>query len=395
MKRTDYIWLEHYHFDGLRVDAVASMLYLDYSKPNPGDWIPNPHGGRENLEAIEFLKHMNVVLHAEFPGVMMIAEESTAWTNVSRPVEMGGLGFGYKWNMGWMHDVLAYLHTPAEHRKHHHSKLTFSLVYAFAENYVLALSHDEVVHLKRSLLAKMPGEQWEQFANLRLLYTFMYGHPGKKLLFMGAEFGQTGEWDHSGSLAWGLLEREPHQRLRAFVKDLNRLYQCERAFFEVDFKALGFEWLEVDNAQESIIAFLRKEKDPRNALLFAMNFSAVSRPEHRIGVPYPGAYTRIFSSNAAPYSGLDDGATTAVMQAEEMPWHGREFSISIRLPALSAVVLKPAAPECRSYVFWESESHSQGGRPDSAAPDVEVFRSRGQTTISTDGGIGAGRKPTS
>ncbi len=224
-------WLEHYHFDGLRVDAVASMLYLDYSKPNPGDWIPNLHGGRENLEAIEFLKHLNVVLHAEFPGVMMIAEESTAWPNVSRPVEIG-LGFGYKWNMGWMHDILAYMRTPPEHRKHHHSKIAFGLVYAFAENYVLALSHDEVVHLKCSLLGKMPGEEWERFANLRLLYTFMYGHPGKKLLFMGAEFGQAGEWDHSGSLAWDLLEREPHQRLRAFVGDLNRLYQSERAFFE-------------------------------------------------------------------------------------------------------------------------------------------------------------------
>ena len=281
-------WLEHYHFDGLRVDAVASMLYLDYSRPNPSDWIPNPYGGRENLEAIEFLKHMNVVVHAEFPGVMMIAEESTAWPNVSRPVEMGGLGFGYKWNMGWMHDILAYMSTPAEHRKHHHGKITFGLVYAFAENYVLALSHDEVVHMKRSLLGKMPGEEWEKFANLRLLYTFMYGHPGKKLLFMGAEFGQTGEWDHARALAWHLLDREPHQRLRAFVKDLNRLYQCERAFFEVDFSGLGFEWLEADNAEQSILAFLRKEKDPRNALLFALNFSAVSRPAHRIGVPYPG-----------------------------------------------------------------------------------------------------------
>ena len=361
-------WLEHFHFDGLRVDAVASMLYLDYSRPNPSDWIPNPCGGRENLEAIEFLKHMNVVLHAEFPGVMLVAEESTAWPNVSRPVEMGGLGFGYKWNMGWMHDVLNYMKTPAKQRKHHHAKLTFGLVYAFAENYVLALSHDEVVHMKRSLLGKMSGRGWEKFANLRLLYSFMYGHPGKKLLFMGAEFGQAGEWDHSRGLEWDLLEREPHQRLRDFVRDLNRLYQAERAFFEVDFKGLGFEWLEVDNAEESIIAFLRKGKDPRNPLLFALNFSTVSRPEHRIGVPYPGAYTQIFTSNAAAYSGLRDGGATLTVQAEEIPWHGREFSISIRLPALSAIVLKPAAPDCRPVsLVAEKSCRPLGGRfPDAA-----------------------------
>jgi len=368
-------WLEHYHFDGLRVDAVASMLYLDYSRPNPSDWIPNPHGGRENLEAIEFLKHMNVVLHAEFPGVMMVAEESTAWPNVSRPVEIGGLGFGYKWNMGWMHDVLAYISTPPEDRSHHHRKLTFGLVYAFAENYVLALSHDEVVHMKRSLLGKMPGEEWEKFANLRLLYTFMYAHPGKKLLFMGGEFGQTGEWDHSSSLAWDLLAREPHHRMLRFVRDLNRIYHSERAFHETDFKGVGFEWLEVDNAEESIIAFLRKAKDPRNALLSAMNFSAVSRLDHRIGVPYPGSYTQLFMTNAAPYSGLEDGGTTVAVQAEEIPWHGREFSISIRLPALSAVILKPEAADCRAHVV-EANENEYSRSSSQRRPPIDPWKSR-------------------
>ncbi len=337
-------WLEHYHFDGLRVDAVASMLYLDYSRTNPGDWIPNQYGGRENLEAIDFLRQTNTVVHRDFPGVMMIAEESTAWPNVSRPVEQGGLGFGYKWNMGWMHDVLTYLGTSPEDRKHHHHQLTFSLVYAFAENYVLSLSHDEVVHMKHSLLNKMPGSEWEQFANLRLLYAFMYAHPGKKLLFMGAEFGQRGEWNHAASLEWDLLEREPHRCLAAFVRDLNSLYRSDPAFFEVDFRAVGFEWLEADNAEESVVTFLRKAKDPRNTLLFVMNFSSVSRPWHRIGVPFPVYYQLVFNTNASRYGGADTNPTLTAVAAEERPWHGREFSITLPLPALSAVILRPAPP---------------------------------------------------
>jgi len=338
-------WLEHYHFDGLRVDAVASMLYLDYSRPNHGDWIPNKYGGRENLEAIEFLKHTNVVVHTEFPGVMMIAEESTAWPNVSRPVDQGGLGFGYKWNMGWMHDVLAYMRTPPEHRRYEHGKITFSLVYAFAENYVLSLSHDEVVHMKGSLLNKMPGVEWEKFANLRLMYAFMYAHPGKKLLFMGGEFGQIGEWDHAGGLERRLLENEAHRKLQAFVRELNRLYRSERAFFEVDFRGAGFEWLEANNAEESILAFLRKARDPRISLLFVMNFSATSRLSHRLGVPYPGRYRLILNSNARCYGGTGDGGATQEIAAEEAPCHGQEFSVRIPLPALSAVILKPAPPE--------------------------------------------------
>jgi 1,4-alpha-glucan branching enzyme len=337
-------WVEMYHFDGLRVDAVASMLYLDYSRPRYGGWIPNVYGGNENLEAIEFLKHTNSILHARFPGVLMIAEESTSWPNVSRPADQGGLGFGFKWNMGWMHDTLAYMSEPAAERKAHHGKLTFSIMYAFGENFVLALSHDEVVHLKRSLLGKMPGEEWEQFANLRLLFAFMYAHPGKKLLFMGGELGQAGEWEHSRGLEWRSLENKANRALGWFLQDLNRLYRSQPALFEADFKSVGFEWLEVDNAEESIIAFLRKARDPRETLLFAANFSAVSRPDHRIGVPYPVGYTMLFDSNAKRYGGFADAAAAPVVRAEEVHWHGREFSIRLTLPALSAVILKPAPP---------------------------------------------------
>ena len=338
-------WLEHYHFDGLRVDAVASMLYLDYSRTQPGEWIPNQYGGRENLEAIEFLKHTNIAVHRDFPGVMMIAEESTAWPNVSRPVDHGGLGFGYKWNMGWMHDVLDYLGTPPAERKHHHQTLTFSLAYAFSENYVLSLSHDEVVHMKRSLLNKMPGGEAEKLANLRLLYAFMYAHPGKKLLFMGAEFGQLGEWNHAASLEWGLRDRESHRRLEIFVRDLNRLYRSDPAFYEVDFKAVGFEWLDADNAEDSTVAFLRKAKDPRQTLLFVMNFSPVSRPHFRVGVPFPVRYDLVMNTNSVRYGGADEtGTGSSAAMAEEQAWNGREFSISVPLPALSALILKPAPP---------------------------------------------------
>jgi 1,4-alpha-glucan branching enzyme len=335
-------WLENYHFDGLRVDAVASMLYLDYSRPAYGGWIPNVHGGNENLEAIEFLKHTNSILHARFPGILMIAEESTSWPNVSRPAHDGGLGFGFKWNMGWMHDTLAYFSTPPAERKGHHGKLTFSIMYAFSENFILSLSHDEVVHLKRSLLNKMPGEDWEKFANVRLLFTLMYAHPGKKLLFMGGELGQEGEWDHTRGLDWGALKSKANRTLGWFLQDLNRIYRAEGALHEADFQATGFEWLEVDNAEESVLAFLRKARDPRDAVLFAANFSAISRPQHRIGVPYPVSYTELFDSNAQRYGGFGANPSPLVVQAEEIPCHGREFSICLTLPALSAVILKPA-----------------------------------------------------
>lgn len=337
-------WLETYHFDGLRVDAVASMLYLDYSR-NHGDWIPNIYGGNENLEAIEFIKHTNAVVHERFPGIMMIAEESTAWPKVSVPIADGGLGFGFKWNMGWMHDTLAYISTAAETRKYHHSKLTFGIHYAFNENFVLSLSHDEVVHLKRSLFEKMPGDEWERYANLRLLYTYMYGHPGKKLLFMGGEFGQKSEWNHAQGLEWELLESEPHSRLQNFWRDLNRLYRSERPFFENDFRHAGFEWLDVDNAEQCIIAFLRKAKDPRNALLFAFNFAAVAHSEYRIGVPFPVSYTVIFNSNAKKYGGSDSSENRGTVVAEEVSCNSFAFSIKISLAALSAIILKPSDPD--------------------------------------------------
>ena len=340
-------WLETYHFDGLRVDAVASMLYLDYSRQQ-GDWIPNVYGGNENLEAIEFIKHTNSVVHERFPGIMMIAEESTAWPKVSMPIADGGLGFGFKWNMGWMHDTLAYMSSAAETRKHHHSKLTFGLHYAFNENFVLSLSHDEVVHLKRSLVEKMPGDEGEKFANLRLLYTYMYGHPGKKLLFMGGEFGQKSEWNHAQGLDWQLLESEPHRCLQDFWRDLNRLYRSEPAFFETDFRHAGFEWLDVDSAEQCVIAFLRKAKDPRNTLLFAFNFSAIARSGYRIGVPFPVSYIEIFNSNAKRYGGSGSSDFRGAAAADEVSWNGHAFSIKISLAALSAIIFKPAAPDTRS-----------------------------------------------
>jgi 1,4-alpha-glucan branching enzyme len=335
-------WLETYHLDGLRVDAVASMLYLDYSRGLSGSWLPNIYGGSENLEAIEFLKHTNSIVYQRCPDVMMVAEESTAWPSVSRPLDQGGLGFGFKWNMGWMHDLLAYVGVHPNDRKHHHNKLTFGIHYAFHENFILSLSHDEVVHLKGSLLHKMPGSEWEKFANLRLLFGFMYAHPGKKLLFMGGEFAQRDEWSHDKALDWEVLERGPHKKFSHFVRNLNQLYRSERAFFEVDFKSTGFEWVDVDNAEESLIAFLRKAKDPRNALLFAFNFSLVSRPRYRIGVPYPTAYLEVFSSNAIEYGGSGGAPAQTEVVAKEMPHAGQAFSIELPLPALSLLVLKPA-----------------------------------------------------
>ncbi len=338
-------WLEVFHFDGLRVDAVASMLYLDYSRPGSGEWIPNMFGGRENLEAIEFLKHTNAVVYERFPGVLMIAEESTAWPNVSRPTHLGGLGFGFKWNMGWMHDVLAYMSTPPAERMRHHHKLTFGITYAFHENFILSLSHDEVVHMKGSLYAKMPGGAAEKLANLRLLFTFLYAHPGKKLLFMGAELGQRGEWDHAASLEWPLLDGEPHRRLNALVRDLNRIYRDEPALFEVDFRSAGFEWLDVDDAERSIIAFVRKARDPRDALVVVLNFSEISRPWYRLGVPYPVAHRAIFDSNDRRYGGCGSPLAAAAVGIDEIPCGGHEFSLSLPMPALSAVILRPAAPD--------------------------------------------------
>ena len=330
-------WLENFHFDGLRVDAVASMLYLDYSKK---DWIPNQYGGRENLEAIEFLRHTNAVVHAHYPGVLMIAEESTAWPNVSRPTDVGGLGFGFKWNMGWMHDVLGYMQEQPAHRRHHHHKLNFGLTYAFNENFILSLSHDEVVHLKKSLLGKMPGDTTQQLANLRLLYAFMYGHPGKKLLFMGGEFGQASEWNHDIGLDWALAKTEGHQGLQQFVSDLNRLYIQEPALYQVDFRSAGFEWLDANGATTSVLGFVRKARDPREAVLFVLNFSDEHYPDYRIGVPYPVAYQLLLHSDACRYGG-STAKTSCSWPAEDITSHGFAFSLSLNLPPFSALVLKP------------------------------------------------------
>lgn len=330
-------WLGNFHFDGLRVDAVASMLYLDYSKK---DWIPNQYGGRENLEAIEFIRHTNAVVYAQYPGVLMIAEESTAWPNVSRSTDVGGLGFGFKWNMGWMHDVLGYMQEQPEHRRHHHHKLNFGLTYAFNENFILSLSHDEVVHLKKSLLGKMPGDAAEQLANLRLLYAFMYGHPGKKLLFMGGEFGQIGEWNHDGELDWALAKTEGHRGLQRFVSDLNQLYRQEPALYQVDFRGAGFEWLDANGAETSVLGFVRKARDPREAVLLVLNFSARHYPSYRIGVPYPVAYRLLLNSDALQYGG-STAKTSGSWTAEEIPSHGFAFSLALDLPPFSALVLKP------------------------------------------------------
>ncbi len=332
-------WFEKYHLDGLRVDAVASMLYLDYSRKE-GEWIPNIHGGRENLEAIDFIKRFNEVSHHYHPGILTIAEESTAWPNVSRPTYLGGLGFSLKWNMGWMHDTLEYFSKEPVHRKYHHNNLTFSLLYAFSENFILPLSHDEVVHEKRSLLDKMPGDMWQKFANLRLLYGFMYGHPGKKLLFMGGEFGQWDEWNFGKSLDWHLLDFEPHKGLQRFVKDLNRLYRSEPSLYEVDFHYKGFEWIDFHDVEGGIVSFLRRAKDEKDFLIFVCNFTPVPRMNYRIGVPDPGFYREILNSDSAFYWGSNMGNAGGV-NADAIPFQLRPCSINITLPPLAVVMFKP------------------------------------------------------
>ena len=332
-------WFEHYHIDGIRVDAVASMLYLDYSREESA-WIPNRYGGRENLEAIEFLKQLNETIYAHFPGVLTVAEESTAWPGVSHPIYLGGLGFGLKWNMGWMNDVLSYMSKDPIHRKYHHDDLTFSLLYAFHENFVLALSHDEVVHGKRSLLSKMPGDMWQKFANLRLLYGFMYGHPGKKLLFMGGEIGQWDEWNHDRSLDWHLLQYEPHRKLQTFVRDLNHLYRSEPALYEVDFRPWGFEWIDCRDVESSIISFLRRGQDPDQVLLFVCNLTPVPQFQYRIGVPQPGFYREQINSDSELYGGSDLG-NGGGLWADPVPWHGQPYSLNLTMPPLSVLIFKP------------------------------------------------------
>ncbi len=331
-------WLDKYHADGLRVDAVASMLYLDYSR-KAGEWSPNKYGGRENLEAISFLRDLNQAIYGNHSDVQMIAEESTAWPMVSRPTFLGGLGFGMKWNMGWMHDVLQYFSKNAVHRKHHHNELTFSMWYAYAENFVLPLSHDEVVYGKRSLLDKMPGDTWQKLANLRLLYGYMYSHPGKKLLFMGGEFGQWSEWDHEKSLDWHLLKEEAHRRLQTWVKDLNQFYKKEPAMHELDFDRNGFEWMDTKDWEKSILSFARKSKRPEHPVLAVCNFTPVPRTSYRVGVPRMGFWKEVLNSDAVEYGGSGQGNLGGV-QAEAHPFHGRNHSICITLPPLGALFFK-------------------------------------------------------
>jgi 1,4-alpha-glucan branching enzyme len=333
-------WVDKYHLDGLRVDAVASMLYLDYSRKE-GEWIPNQFGGRENLEAIAFLKHMNEVLHTRHPGALMIAEESTAWPAVSRPVYIGGLGFDLKWNMGWMNDTLKYMSLDPIHRQYHHNELTFSMIYAFHENFVLPLSHDEVVHGKRSLLEKMPGDDWQKFANLRLLYGYMYAHPGKKLLFMGGELGQRHEFWDGGSVQWELEDSPWHRGIQRLVADLNRLHTTEPALHEVDFEGRGFEWIEANDAAASVLSLLRRARNPEDYIIAVCNFTPVVRENYRVGVPRPGFYTEILNTDSSYYEGTNIGNAGAA-QAEPVPWNDRPYSIKLRLPPLAAMYFKPS-----------------------------------------------------
>ena len=332
-------WLEKYHIDGLRVDAVASMLYLDYSR-DEGEWIPNCFGGRENLEAIDFLKKFNEEVHLQYPGVLTIAEESTAWTGVSRPTYVGGLGFSLKWNMGWMNDTLRYMRQDPVHRKYHHDELTFSLIYAFTENFVLPFSHDEVVHGKGSMLGQMAGDLWQKFANLRLLYGYQWTHPGKKLLFMGSEFGQWNEWNHDESLQWHLLQWASHEGLQKYVAHLNNLYRQEQALYQVDFEHTGFEWIDCHNFQDSILCYLRRAKDPDDFLLVCCNFTPVVRDDYRLGVPHAGWYDEISNSDSEWFGGSNVGNDGGVL-ATDQESHGRLASIAITLPPLATVVFKP------------------------------------------------------
>ena len=332
-------WLDKYHIDGLRVDAVASMIYLDYSREE-GEWIPNQYGGRENLEAIDFLKELNIQSHLQYPGVLTIAEESTAFSGVSRPTYLGGLGFSLKWNMGWMNDTIRYLRHEPIHRKYHHDELTFSLIYAFTENFALPLSHDEVVHGKGSLLDQVPGDLWQKFANLRLLFGYMWAHPGKKLLFMGGEFGQWNEWNYDTSLQWDLLQWESHQGLQKFVKDVNQLYRREPALHQVDFEGHGFEWIDCHDYHDSVLAFIRKAKDPADYLVIASNFTPVPRLTHRLGVSERCWFEEILNSDSTYYGGSNLGNGPGVM-AGDQPSHGRPFSIELTLPPLATVILKP------------------------------------------------------
>ncbi len=331
-------WLERYHADGLRVDAVASMLYLDYSRKS-GEWIPNQFGGRENIDAIEFLRQFNTEAYRAAPDIQTIAEESTSWPMVSRPTYVGGLGFGMKWDMGWMHDSLEYFSRDPVHRKFHHNRLTFRTMYAFSENFMLPLSHDEAVHGKGSLLNKMAGDDWQKFANLRLLFGYMYGQPGKKLVFMGGEIAQRSEWNHDASIEWDLLRHESHEGVRRWVQDLNAFYRAEPAMHELDFDPAGFAWVDADDSQHSVISFLRRARSSGTQVLCIYNFTPVARHGYRVGVPRGGTWEEVLNGDAPVYWGSGQGNLGAV-EADDSSWHGRPHSVSVTLPPLAAVFLR-------------------------------------------------------
>ncbi|OLC21308.1 MAG: 1,4-alpha-glucan branching enzyme [Chloroflexi bacterium 13_1_40CM_4_65_16] len=336
-------WLDRYHADGLRVDAVASMLYLDYSRKQ-GEWIPNKFGGRENLEAVDFLRRFNIEVYKEQPDTQTVAEESTAWPLVSRPTYVGGLGFGMKWDMGWMHDTLYYFEREPVHRRFHHSNLTFRMLYAFGENFMLPLSHDEVVHGKGSLLAKMPGDEWQKFANLRVLYGWMYAQPGKKLVFMGGEFGQWKEWDVEQSLDWHLLDYPMHGGLRLWVGDLNRILREEKALHEMDFDPRGFQWIDVTDADHSVVSLIRRGKMPEDIVVAVFNFTPVPRHNYQIGIPGAGWWAEVLNSDAPLYGGSGMGNMGGV-EAVPVSMHGHSHSVTLTLPPLGALFLKPARGE--------------------------------------------------
>ncbi|MBS1508598.1 MAG: 1,4-alpha-glucan branching protein GlgB [Bacteroidetes bacterium] len=331
-------WLDRFHIDGLRVDAVASMLYLDYSRKE-GEWEPNQHGGNENLEAIMFLKEFNETVYGTFPDVVTIAEESTAWPGVSRPTYLGGLGFGQKWMMGWMHDTLRYFKDDPIYRKYHQNDITFSIMYAFTENFMLPLSHDEVVHGKGSLIGRMPGDEWRRFANLRLMYGYMFTHPGTKLLFMGGEFGQTSEWNHDSSVSWHLLQYDYHKGILNLIKDLNSFYKSEKALYQYPFTEQGFEWIDYSDSENSVMIFMRKAESPKDALIVVCNFTPELRTQYRIGVPVRGTWKEVFNSDDVKYAG-GGNLNVGLQQTSPVKYHGRDYSLSLTLPPLGVAVFK-------------------------------------------------------
>jgi 1,4-alpha-glucan branching enzyme len=351
-------WLEYYHIDGLRVDAVASMLYLDYSRKH-GEWNANKHGGRDNLEAISFIKKLNEVMYKEFPNIQMVAEESTAWPMVSRPTSAGGLGFGIKWNMGWMHDTLQYMSKDPIHRKHHHNQLTFGMCYAFTENFILPFSHDEVVHGKGSLINKMPGDEWQKFANLRALFGYMFAYPGKKLLFMGIEFAQKKEWNHEVSLDWHLLEDPKHKGLHDLVRDLLHIYKKEPALYKLDFDPLGYEWVDFHDWQNSVISFLRKGKRESDLYMIVCNFTPIPRSNYRLGVPFDGTWREVLNTDNAIYGGSGVMNPNPLEPAAQQS-HGRPYSLELTLGPLSTIYIKYEGSRNRKRNAEKAEDGGNG-----------------------------------